>query len=145
MKTCFKCNVKKPLVDFYKHSGMTDGYLGKCKKCTKSDASSHRANNLEKVREYDRERAKHPERRKANVELNRAWRNEDKRRIQCHNAVSRAIKSGELVRSPCIKCGDVNSLAHHEDYDKPLEVIWFCQPCHKQRHKEINKLLKESL
>jgi hypothetical protein len=28
-------------------------------------------------------------------------------------------------------------LAHHEDYDKPLEVVWLCQPCHKQRHKEI--------
>ena len=145
MKTCFKCNTTQPLTEFYKHNAMADGFLNKCRSCTKKEATKHRNKNLEKVREYDRERAKHPERRKANVELNRAWRNEDKRRIQCHNAVSRAIKSGELVRSSCIKCGDVNSLAHHEDYDKPLEVIWFCQPCHMQRHKEINKLLKEFL
>jgi hypothetical protein len=28
-------------------------------------------------------------------------------------------------------------LAHHEDYDRPLDVMWLCQPCHKQRHKEL--------
>ena len=143
MKTCFKCNVQKPLTDFYKHSQMADGHVNKCKQCNKNDVTQNRCKNIDYFREYDKERAKNPERRKANVEINKAWRNEDKRRIQCHNAVSRAIKSGELVRSPCIRCNDVKSLAHHEDYDKPLEVIWFCQTCHKQRHKEINQLMKE--
>jgi ribosomal protein S27AE len=42
-----------------------------------------------------------------------------------------------LVRMPCIRCGEAKSVAHHEDYDKPLEVMWLCQPCHKQRHKEL--------
>ena len=142
MKTCFKCNIQKPLTEFYKHNA-ADGFLNKCRSCTKKDSTENRNKNIEKVREYDRERGKNPHRKQARVEINRAWRNEDKRRVKCHSAVSQAIKSGELVRSPCIRCNDVNSLAHHEDYDKPLEVIWLCQPCHKQRHKEINKLLKE--
>ena len=145
MKTCFKCNVQKPLTEFYKHLAMADGHVNKCKQCNKQDVAANRLKNIERIRQYDRERGKNPERIKANIEVNRAWRDEDKRRVQCHSAVAKAIKSGELVRSPCSKCGDVNSLAHHEDYDKPLEVIWFCQPCHKQRHKEINKLLKELL
>ena len=145
MKACFKCNVLKPLAEFYQHKGMADGFLNKCKSCTREDVTNNRNENIEKYREYDKERGKNHDRQKARVEINRAWRNEDKRRAQCHSAVAKAIKSGELVRSPCSKCGDVNSLAHHEDYDKPLEVIWFCQPCHKQRHKEINKLLKELL
>lgn len=142
MKTCFKCNVQKPLTDFYKHPAMADGHVNKCKECNKKDVLEHRLKNIKRIREYDKERSKHPERAKLHLEVNQAWRNQDKRRSKCHNAVAKAIKSGELVRSPCSKCGDVKSLAHHEDYDKPLEVIWFCQPCHKQRHKEINELLR---
>ena len=143
MKTCFKCNVQKPLTDFYKHSMMADGHVNKCKECNKKDVLEHRSKNIERIRQYDKDRNKHPERVKLHIEVNQAWRSQDKRRTKCHNAVARAIKSGELVKSPCIKCGDINSLAHHEDYDKPLEIIWFCQPCHSQRHKEINKLLRK--
>lgn len=137
-KECFKCKTIKPLDDFYKHSKMADGHLNKCKQCAKNDVLQHRNENLEKVRAYDRARGKIPERIKAASEINKAWRNQDKRRTAAHNAVSRAIKSGKLIRQSCIRCNSEKSYAHHEDYDKPLDVMWLCQPCHKQRHKEIN-------
>ena len=139
-KECFKCKTVKPLTEFYKHERMSDGHLNKCKECTKSDATNHRNKNLEKVRAYDRERGKISERIKANTETNRAWREEDKRRSRAHHAVSYAIRRGLLDRLPCIRCGEEKSLAHHEDYDKPLEVMWLCQPCHKQRHKELKEM-----
>jgi hypothetical protein len=139
LKECFKCKSVKPIEEFYKHSAMADGHLNKCKACTKNDANKHRAGNIEKVRAYDRERGKNKERMQNTTEVTRAWRAEDKRRAKAHSAVAYAIRKGDLVRMPCVRCGEQKSVGHHEDYDKPLEVTWLCQPCHKQRHKELKE------
>ena len=117
---------------------MADGHVNKCKECNKKDVTENREKNIERVRSYDRERSKDPKRIKLNVEHNRAWRAADVRRNKAHNAVHWAIKTGKLERQPCIRCESEKSLAHHENYDKPLDVVWLCQPCHKKRHKEIN-------
>jgi len=140
MKECFKCKTVKPLTEFYKHSKMADGHVNKCKECNKNDVTSNRNKNIEKVRAYDRERAKKPDRIKAVAAITKAWRAEDSRRSVAHSQVAKAIRNGALVRQPCCRCGEIKSLAHHEDYDKPLEVMWLCQPCHKQRHKELNSI-----
>ena len=136
-KNCFKCNTVKPLEDFYKHSQMLDGHVNKCKECNKNDVTSNRNKNIEKVRAYDRARSKEPERIKAATEITRRWRAQDLRRQVAHSSVARAVRSGKLVRQPCCRCGETKTIAHHEDYDKPLEVTWLCDPCHKQRHKEM--------
>ena len=141
MKTCFKCKEVKPLSDFYKHSHMADGYLGKCKVCTKADANKHRAENIDSIREYDRKRSKTPERLKLAAEVTKVWRSEDKRRTKCHNAVARAIKSGKLVKQSCKRCGSEKTEAHHENYDEPLNIVWLCSVCHKKRHNELKFLL----
>lgn len=142
-KECFKCKTVKPLEDFYKHLQMLDGHVNKCKECIKNDVTANRNKNIERIRAYDRARSKDPKRIKAATEINQAWRAEDLRRQVAHSKVSRAVRNGFLVRQPCVRCGEIKSLAHHEDYDKPLDVMWLCQPCHKQRHKEINQLTKK--
>jgi hypothetical protein len=136
-KKCFKCNTVKLLEDFYKHPQMPDGHVNKCKECNKNDVTVNRNKNIEKVRAYDRARGKEPKRIKAVTEITRAWRAEDLRRQVAHSSVARAVCKGELVRQPCCRCGAEKTVAHHEDYGKPLEVVWLCQPCHKQRHKEL--------
>lgn len=140
-KTCFKCKAVKPLTEFYQHSQMADGHLNKCKACAKADATTRRNLNLDVVREYDRLRAKNRDRIRASSEVAKAWRAQDKRRAAAHSAVAKAIKSGLLERKPCERCGNEKTVAHHEDYDKKLEVVWLCYPCHKARHADLKRLL----
>lgn len=47
---------------------------------------------------------------------------------------NRAIKAGILMRQPCIICLDEKVDAHHEDYTKPLDVVWICRLHHMQYH-----------
>lgn len=54
-----------------------------------------------------------------------------------HNAVKRALEKGILLKSEtCTWCGANNMRieAHHEDYKRPLNVIWLCSTCHKRLH-----------
>jgi hypothetical protein len=141
-KVCFKCGETKLLTEFYKHSMMADGHLNKCKSCTKRDVGKHRIENIDKVRAYDRERAKLPHRALAAAAQARKWRDADSRRMAAHNAVARAILKGTLQHKPCEwpGCKRDDSYAHHEDYGKPLQVIFYCQPHHKKRHAELKRL-----
>ena len=40
-------------------------------------------------------------------------------------------------RQPCERCGSEESEKHHPDYEKPLEVIWLCRPCHGLEHRRV--------
>lgn len=42
------------------------------------------------------------------------------------------------VPDNCSKCGAIGPVdGHHEDYSKPLEVLWLCRPCHANIHQLI--------
>jgi len=51
---------------------------------------------------------------------------------RAHNAVRYALKTGKLVKPvKCEWCGREDVLeAHHEDYEKKLEVAFLCKICH---------------
>src|ERR1700686_4886225 len=49
-------------------------------------------------------------------------------------AVMLAVRNGQLVRKPCEVCGGPKSEGHHEDYTKPLEVVWLCRWHHTLAH-----------
>ena len=58
------------------------------------------------------------------------------KRVAARQIVRMAIVGGILTKKPCERCGALEVEAHHEDYDKPLEVNWLCPPDHKQLHRE---------
>jgi len=51
-----------------------------------------------------------------------------KARILLHNH----LRAGHMVKPiTCEKCGDDRKLeGHHQDYSKPLEVLFLCSKCH---------------
>ena len=55
------------------------------------------------------------------------------------NILRRALRHGEISRLPCERCGHPRSLAHHEDYSKPLEVIWLCATHHRRLHAALER------
>ena len=153
MKQCFRCKEIKPISSFYRHRQMADGHLGKCKGCTRVDTKKNRMGRLEYYLAYDRARANMPDRvtarksysmtsagRESHRRAHRKQRNKPgwKLKSKAYNMVKRSVDSGNMARLPCEVCGSINNIqGHHDDYDKPLSVIWLCSQHHAERHKEI--------
>jgi hypothetical protein len=112
---------------------MGDGHLNKCKECTKLDVRKHRQEHWEQVRAYDRMRASQPHRVALRNRVIAEYEARFPNRKKANTAVGNAIRDGKLKKQPCWVCGE-SAVAHHPDYDRPLEVVWLCQPHHKQTH-----------
>lgn len=86
----------------------------------------------ERMRRYmasEKGKVKHNETRKK-------YEKDNPEKISAQRKVRNAIKTGKLIRPEicdvCNKQGNIEG--HHEDYNKPLEVIWMCQFCHLYHH-----------
>lgn len=101
----------------------------------------------ERQREYQRQwkrerpelqrrwREKNPERM---AEHRQAYRDRYPEKERAHHAVDWALRTGRLVRpDTCEGCGaECRPEGHHEDYAKPLDVVWLCVTCHANTHRE---------
>jgi hypothetical protein len=134
-KACFKCGEVMPPSEFYAHPMMKDKHLGKCKGCTKKDATNHRDNNLDKIRKYDRERFKDPDRKKMIKVYMKRMRDKSRDKFIARSRLAYALRTGKIERGTCRVCGDKKVQAHHTDYSKPLEVMWLCSPHHWDQHR----------
>jgi hypothetical protein len=138
MKTCFKCGKEKELEEFYRHSAMGDGRLGKCKACTKKDVAENYRKNIEHYVAYEKQRFKSPERKQQLLKYQQSRRIKSPGKYKCHTAVSNAIKDGKLIKQPCEVCG-TKAEAHHDDYSKPLDVRWLCRKHHLEHHGKVSR------
>lgn len=128
LKHCSKCRVDKPFDAFQKARRRPDGLQAYCRACVNANYRRNYAAAPEVFRERNRaQRERHHYGRAAiSPEAHRA-----------HMAVHRAVKIGALTRPECCSAcgtGTAKAHAHHDDYSKPLDVIWLCAPCHKLAH-----------
>lgn len=168
MRTCKKCGETKPITEFYKHG---DYYATQCKDCAREYSRDytreHREERLKYSKEYyhsHKEQAREYKRKWE--EKNRGWKNECARKwsrehkeqllekqrkyrkknpekCRAQSLVNSYVARGKIIRPmQCEVCGKIGRTdAHHEDYTKPLDVIWVCRKCHamldkKRRDKE---------
>lgn len=142
-KTCNLCSACKDISEFPKNRG-------KCKSCYNSTRKRNPENEKRIKREWEeRNREKRNERARRWVNENQNKVTEyhtSRRRIdpvpdRARHAVHRAVKRGEILKSEhCQRCGIGGKIsAHHEDYEKPLDVMWLCRKCHCDRHAEMKE------
>lgn len=111
-KKCFKCGKEKLLEDFYKHKQTKDGYLGKCKECTKEDSNSKYKDKIKNAEWIFAERIKNAKRSPVKKrtpekisEKNRRYRERYPYKVSANNSVKR------------VKC-PVGYHKHHWSYNK---------------------------
>lgn len=133
-KYCPRCDSTKTVDDFHKNKCTSDGLAGFCKECM--------AELLRKLKEDPKFRAransyqkKWRKGRKTQLRAyKRKWSQSNRHKAAAHKKVLKALRNGELVKSPCEICGKLKVEAHHEDYTKPLEVRWLCRVHHMRVH-----------
>ena len=54
---------------------------------------------------------------------------------KCYNIIRMAKKKGEIIKQSCEICGNKDGQAHHDDYNKPLELRWLCRSHHMIFHR----------
>lgn len=161
---CKKCEEEKEESFFYKNDRT-------CKECRKEMVRKNRLDNVEYYRAYDRERFQSdPKVRERNARYQKTeagkssteksrkkwaannreamkaklieYRSEFPKKYAAHSAVHCAKIKGVLVPGECEVCGSSNQThAHHDDYDKPLDVRWLCPQHHRDWHKEHGEAL----
>lgn len=133
--------------------------MHECKECWKSRVRKNRAARIEHYRDYDKRRTRRPDRIAARAEYERtnpepvrrakaAWSERNRQKRQAQIAVSNAVRDGRLTKEPCVVCGSEEQIhGHHEDYSRPLDVIWLFPRHHSEYHvvrREAEKLSRAS-
>lgn len=113
-----------------------------CRTCRVISMKKYKENNIEKIREWHKRNwlnGYRPDKEKS-LEHTRKWKTENKEKDKAQHLLAYKIKRGEIKKQPCEVCGELKVDGHHEDYTKPLEVIWLCRQHHKDHHRKLKLL-----
>jgi hypothetical protein len=62
---------------------------------------------------------------------------------KARNMVLTALANGKLVKKPCKICNELKVEGHHEDYSKPLKVVWLCKKHHVEADIKLRNRIKK--
>lgn len=65
------------------------------------------------------------------------WAAANPQAVWAHQALRSALNRGLVIQGPCEECGSLHAEAHHDDYDRPMDVRWFCRLHHKREHRRL--------
>ena len=73
---------------------------------------------------------------KAMMRARKKWEKKAPEKKAAHIILNNAVRGGKIEKPDrCSICGVLGRIhGHHEDYTKPIDVIWCCQKCHVQLH-----------
>ena len=144
MKTCIRCKLEKSIECFCLNKQTKDGRNRVCSKCYKEWKREY--NKTSKYKEWvnkNREKMRQSRRNFLKTEKGKLYlynrnlrrKKDNPEKVKAQYLVRLEIRYGRMKRLPCIKCGNPLSQGHHEDYTKPLDVIWLCSKHHNELHK----------
>ena len=59
-------------------------------------------------------------------------------KVLCLAITKKAKAKGILHGQPCARCAaTIGVQAHHDDYTRPLKIVWLCAPCHHAVEQEL--------
>ena len=118
------------------------------KKYREEHLEQERARNIEYKRQHKKEMAEYGKQyeqahREKRREINRRYKSRHPNEKAVWRKTNYAIRKGELIKQPCESCGKKSVEAHHDNYNKPLEVRWLCRGCHVEWHRNNKPIRKE--
>ena len=137
LKKCSECGRMLPISEFNKNRNSRDGLQDRCRDCfsayNKRRYQEKRDRTRKDVHDYQRDN-------KMNVYLSRqkTWDSREKHtKVEARRLSGAAVAAGIIDRPDhCQACGcsseEHRIEAHHDDYERPLDVIWLCTPCHRR-------------
>ena len=162
MKRCRSCLIEQELIAFYPSPDGRDGTTSCCRACIRGRSYeyylTHREQALEAQRQYRKTVAakvlihasRHTEKYRAQkciwsrnrrARLRSTQQNarrpvpgSTRTKIEARTKTNNAIRDGRLQRESCEICGAIETVAHHDAYERPLDVRWLCLTHHHAWH-----------
>lgn len=132
-KKCSQCKKVKDESEYYLRLGKRVAY---CKVCSRKYSTAYYYRNREQRLKDSKKRYEKSKERLFRKVKDRSKKKNVRKKILTRTTTRNAIYNGKIEKKPCQECGNKDSQAHHENYDKPFEIIWLCKNCHHKLHRK---------